>query len=164
MLECKGVVRNIGKAPEGSTWQIKFAKGIPFLTDSKGLVKKWCMSVFQHGGGCEADSTNCRAPMHIDVNKVTGDDDDEDAHPGKPGGAKTLPANAAPAPVGSGQPVTGTPRLGVKSVSGSTGDSVNSANSKNASSLANCYLSSSLKQIMLFLYECFRTDIIVTTE
>ena len=118
MLECKGVVRNIGKAPEGAQWVIKFAKGIPFVTDTKGLVKKWCMAVFQaQPRGSEADAL--RAPMQIDINKVTEDSDHSDTETPKPSkpADNAAPAPAAPKDAGDViQTPAGTPRVGVKSL------------------------------------------------
>ena len=128
MLECKGVVRNIGKAPEGSEWVIKFAKGIPYVADTKGQVKRWCMSVFQQSDqGSEADSL--RPPMQIDINKVTDEDSDTET-PKSKSGTNAGPPPAVPAsgavPIQDGRSgqgaaaVAGTPRAGVKTLSGST--------------------------------------------
>ena len=83
MLECRGVVRPLGK-PAVGTWQIKFAKGgIPYVTDSAGSHKKWAMAVFQEaeGGRAEADIK----PVKFSLDHV----DDSDEEPGKGPGDQT---------------------------------------------------------------------------
>ena len=117
MLECKGVVKQLGHPPAGGEWQIKYAKGIPFVADSTGKVKKWCMSVFQQDS-CEAAEA-ARTPMDICIDKVTGDDSEDDAAPA-PKNSHAQPAKLpATEPVKTTDPAS-TPRVGVKNLSGPT--------------------------------------------
>ncbi|CAE7223901.1 unnamed protein product, partial [Symbiodinium sp. KB8] len=119
MLECKGVVKPLGAAPAGGHWMIKYAKGIPFVTDSNGTVKKWCMSVFQQDS-CESAEA-ARPPMDICIHKVTGDESGDEAPaptPPKPKQAGPEPIQTQQPPGPAGQTPAGTPRLGVKSVEG----------------------------------------------
>ena len=98
---------------------IKYAKGIPFVTDSNGTVKKWCMSVFQQDS-CESAEA-ARPPMDICIHKVTGDESGDEAPaptPPKPKQAGPEPIQTQQPPGPAGQTPAGTPRLGVKSVEG----------------------------------------------
>ena len=118
MLECKGVVKHLDPPPEGGHWMIKYAKGIPFITDRQGKVKKWCMSVFQQDS-CEGGDVG-KVPMDICIDKVTGDSDDETPSNLKKDAKapEVPPKEPSPGAGSSSRDQPGTPRHGVKGVAG----------------------------------------------
>ena len=66
LLSCNNVVRKMEK-PQGKAWEVKLAPGsnIPFITD--GIVKKWCMEVFQE----EVEQAgSASGPPQLDLDKI----------------------------------------------------------------------------------------------
>ena len=84
MLECKGHVRNLDKAPGDGTWLLKTNRnGIPYIASDKDQnIKRWAMSYFQDA----SDSQDVESrPLDIDLDRV--DDDVSDMpmpEPNKP--------------------------------------------------------------------------------
>ena len=70
-LECRSVIRNLGRPAGAEEWTIKYAKGIPFVTD--GVTKKWCMQVFQEGADNSISNVKT-VPARVDLSNFDEDE------------------------------------------------------------------------------------------
>eukprot|EP00439_Symbiodinium_sp_Y106_P039412 s213_g4.t2 len=98
MIECKGVVRNLGLCPTGE-WVLKHNKaGIPYVTDRDETVKKWAMAYFQ--SEVDPSHQDVSMPMNLSLDRV-----DDEPHYMAPVHSPKKPQSEAVTPV-----------VGVKSV------------------------------------------------